>query len=513
MEINTSDDAALRGLRSKAEQLYVYNGLDCCLTFEVFNVISKQLDACTSKTYDFSRALQAPCFEMKLRGVAIDLTERDRAIKALTQDIKKLEKILERFLREGVGTEINWRSPAQLKDLFYTQMRYKTIKKRNSKGEFTATVNREALEKLAFHFYLQPIISTLLLMRDIDKMIGRLRTDIDKDRRMRSSYNVAGTNTGRLSSSFGDFNTGTNLQNIDERIRRIFVSGPGMKLAYSDLAQAESRLVGAIIYNTFDDATYLDACESKDLHTTVCMFAWPELAWTDDIRANRHIADQDYIPGYAYRQLAKILGHGSNYGGKPSTLSKQTGIPQTQVAEFQRRYFTAFPAIARWHGHVANELFTKGYLISLTGRRRYFFGRRDDDTTLRAAIAFDPQGSVGDILNTGMLRVWRANICQLLMQIHDAIMVQYPEHLEDQIVPQILQQLQVPIPLKNNRMLLLPADVKTGWNWQEQDSYHKDGTAKKAEEMKNGDGLKKYSGNDNRTRTSTAPVSFLDRRF
>ena len=270
-----------------------------------------------------------------------------------------------------------------------------------------------------------------------------------------------------------------------------------MKLAYIDLEQAESRLVGAIEYNLFEDARYLDACESADLHTAVSRLAWPNLPWTNDLKSDRTIAEQPFYRGHSYRDMAKKLGHGTNYGGKPLTMAKQTHTDTATVAEFQSAYFRAFPAHQRWHQRVAQTLRTQGCLTTLTGRRRRFFGRRNDDATIREAIAYDPQGSVGDILNRGMLQVWRDNNCQLLLQVHDAILVQYPEQNEDRILPHLLNRIEVPIPLRDGRILIIPAEAKTGWNWSV------------ASEI-NPDGLIKYKGRDTRSRTRPAPTK-LDR--
>ena len=89
------------------------------------------------------------------------------------------------------------------------------------------------------------------------------------------------------------------------------------------------------------------------------------------------------------------------------------------------------------------------------GRRRRFFGRLNDDATIREAIAYDPQGSVGDILNLGMLQVWRDNTCQLLLQIHDAILVQYPESREETIIPLLLETIKAPAAPSSNGLLAM----------------------------------------------------------
>ena len=195
--------------------------------------------------------------------------------------------------------------------------------------------------------------------------------------------------------------------------------------------------------------------------------------------------------------MCKKIGHGTNYGGKPRTLANQAKVEIGLIEDFQPKYFRAFPAHLRWHAYVDRTLREDGYLTTLTGRKRWFFGRRNDDSTLREAIAYDPQGSLADILNRGMLQVWGGGLCVLLMQIHDAILIQYPESREDEVIPRVLKALSVPIMLDSGREFTIPYGVMTGWNWGK---FDKD---------ENPDGLKSYKGNDQRKRTP--PIAILDR--
>lgn len=491
----TPADLAFMG---ETEKLWVYNGLDCCVTAEVLDAIAPQFDPQTRATYEFSKALQAPVLEMKIRGILVDQERRNEVLKEYECQLAAIAASLEEIVTQGIGVPtFNWRSPAQVKTLLYETLRIPPVKKRNSRGEYAPTVNRDALEQLDLYFYAQPIVSHILRLRDIGKKISVLKTDIDPDGRMRTSYNIAGTTTGRFSSSLSEFGTGTNLQNIEELLRSVFIADPGMKLAYIDLEQAESRLVGAIEWNLFGDGRYLDACESGDLHTSVCRLAWGGLPWTGELGKDREVAEQPFYRQHSYRHMAKVLGHGTNYNGKPYTMSKHTKLDAKLIAEFQGKYFLAFPSHQRWHAAVASQLLTQGNLTTLTGRRRWFFGRRNDDAVIREAIAYDPQGSVGDILNRGMLQVWRQNNCQLLLQIHDAILIQFPEQLETDILPRVLSAIAVPIQLKQNRTLVIPSEAHTGWNWSK-------------ESRNNPDGLKKWQGYDNRKRARPAP-SKLDR--
>jgi len=482
---------------SKTEREWIYNGLDNCVTLEVLGNLLPQLDNLSHSTYAFSRDLQGPVLDINMRGTRIDFEARDKAIAEYKGVISRVSHNLDRIIREGVGApESNWRSPDQLRHLLYEVMGFP-----EQKFHGAVTTRRDALEKLAQNYLMaEPLISHILTLRDLWKKVNTLETRVDTDGRIRTSINIGGTTTGRFSSSFSEFEEGGgNLQNIEEILRRIFISDEGLKFAYIDLEQAESRAVGAICWNKFRISNYLDACESGDLHTSVSKMVSPSLPWTGILAEDKAVAESPFYRQHSLRHMCKILGHGSNYEGQPYTMQQHTKIAIEAIKEFQFKYFSAFPEIPMWHQYVKDTLWRDGYLISLMGRRRWFFGRRNDPEVQRAAIAFDPQGSVGDILNTGMLKVWRTGLCQLMLQVHDAILVQYPEEKEDAVLPLLLEEIKVSVPLEQKRVLTIPSEAKVGWNWA---SFSPD----------NPDGLVKWKGHDKRTRSEQKKTSILDRR-
>lgn len=772
-------------LRTQWERDQVYNGLDCCVTAEVLDELLPQLDEQTARTYAFSKALQGPVLEMRLRGLLVDQQRKAEVIDEYFETLERLERNLERIVLEGVGLpHFNWRSNADLHTLFYDKLGIPVVKKQGR-----PTVNREALEKMEAYIIARPIVSHMKAMRQLGKRISVLKTEIDHDGRMRTSYNIAGTNTGRFSSSFSEFGTGGNLQNVEESLRSIFIADKGMKLAKFDAKSGESYCVGAIEWNLFQDGRYLDACETGDPHTATARICWPDLPWTGDLKRDKDIAEQPYYRHYTYRFMCKKLGHGcltddhevltkegwvpitkkpleilvwhdavsefdvvqdwtdfiytnelhsyegnsisalmtrehrvpykadsrqptvkerradngpghkmplgndyiggtvvvpsrliaafmadgyqdgygitfhfkkerkierltalcelygvvlnqysssdgsikllakiaglpkrpgpfmfdwteeclrdfidelkhwdghiaptavsisstkredlewfqtfgrilgiggqisgpyisgfgsvvyrlqqnnrkwasgesiewtvkeksdvrvlcptvksgwfyvrrngkifvtgnSNYGGKADTLSKEAKVPVQMVVEFQPKYWRAYPAHSRWQQWVANEIRRAGVLVSLTGRKRHFWGRRNEDQTLRDALAYDPQGSLADIVNSAMLKVWRLRTADVWMQDHDALTFQFPEEQEYELIPKLLEQLKHPIQLANGRTLLIPYDAKTGWN-------RGDWNAKT-----NPDGLKDWKPADGRSRRPK--VSIMDRKL
>lgn len=490
------DTATLNFAAHDSDEIYwLYNGLDNVVTADVLQALLAQADDTAMRTYEFSKALQAPVLEMNLRGLRVNKKRKMQVIADLTAKIARLEEQLDSIIQDGIGAAgANWRSPKQLKELLYDIMQLPVQKKRNTNGVFTATTDEAALEKLANYFIAEPICNHLLLLRGLGKSLGFLRTGVDPDGRMRTQFNIAGTVTGRFASSATDFGTGTNLQNVTESLRSVFVADPGMMFCNIDLEQGDSRNVGALCWNLFANedesfaGSYLNACESGDLHTYVSKIAFPHLAW--GTAPDREIAEQMAHKHYDYRFMSKKIGHGSNYLAQPHTVAKHARIPLQIAKDFQALYFKGFPCIPAWHQSVFYNLENLGYLISPFGRRRFFFGRPKDGATQREAVAHVPQSMTGDEINRGILNLWRANKVQLLVQVHDSILFQFPEHLRDEIVPWAIEAIKTRLVLERGREFVVPTEASTGWNW----GKHGDD---------NPDGLKKWKGGDDRKRTET----------
>lgn len=420
---------------------------------------------------------------------------------ALDQKFQRVMKVLHNQ-EDNRRFHFNWNSPTQLKTFFYGMMGLKERRKRNAKGIFAPTVDAETLEFFAANYlYARPICNMILVLRDLRKQISFLKTEIDPDKRIRTNYNIAGTNTGRLSSSMNDFGTGTNLQNVDRQLRYPFQADPGMYMLNVDLEQADARNVGAICWNLFLDelgpekaGVFLDATESGDLHTRVCRMAWPNLEWPQDEAEWKDFCGELIAHGQdSYRQLAKKLGHGTNYLGTPRTMAKHAHVPTALIENFQNRYFRAFPVIQMWHKQRIEEVKQHGSITTMFGRRRIFFDRGNDASTHRKAIAFEPQSCTGEEIDRGLYQVWKAfPQVQLLNQVHDSILLQLPLSEATDLVPQVLETMKVTLELKGGRRFSVPLEAAGGWNWGYRTEDLKTG------KVTNPNGLMKWKGKETR---------------
>src|SRR5215469_5562752 len=295
------------GLLPASTNHQIYCGIDTCVPQEVYGELLR-LHNKTPEIYDFTRALQGPYLEIMQRGFAVDTVARSEAAQDLRQRIASLNQTLQEFAHAVWSRPLNPRSPQQVQDFFYGKMRLPEVWS-SVRGQRRLSTNREALEKLETYLYARPIVACILAIRDLSKQLEVFETEIDSDGRFRTSYNIAGTETGRPSSSSNAFGTGGNLQNIRPDLRYVFVADPGRKLCQIDLEQVEMRDQGFIIGCLFDDWALLDACESGDAHTTNARLVWPSLPWTGDLRRDREVADLPYYRQFSYRDMAKRGGH------------------------------------------------------------------------------------------------------------------------------------------------------------------------------------------------------------
>lgn len=455
----------------------IYNGMDSCLTSEINVALNHLPGAKSNLIYNFERALQAPVLDMQERGFRVDPDSREVAIGNTHIKLDAAKRILNALTQAVCDRDVNFASHHQLKRLFYEDMDIRPITK-FVKGESKETMDRDTLEKILNYFYARPIANAVLLARDLTKTLQVLETEIDRDWRWRCSYNIGGTDSWRFSSSKSSSGSGSNFQNITSDLRRVFIPDPNFILYGFDKEQAESREVGYLCGILFDDWSYLNACESGDLHTFSARLIWPNLPWTGDLKRDRKIADQLFYRHFTYRDMSKRGGHATNYVGKPPTIAMHLNCPVRLIIDFQEAYFSAFPCIPRMHHWVARQLQTNQYLLNVFGARRDFFDRPNTDETIRSAVAHLFQSATAMDLNLGLWRVWKheRDRVQLLAQLHDAIYFQsHRDHDQQAVVERVTELMRVELSCRGRRFSV-PVEGKSGFNWAPRWKFDADGT-------------------------------------
>jgi uracil-DNA glycosylase len=215
------DDNKEWDLRGNWTEHLIYNGEDCLRTFECATVLRKQIvDQHFEDLWEVEKQKNLLALEMMRRGVRIDLSKRGEMAFELSSERSRIYKWLSSIIPQsvvapyiGASKKSWWESTSQQKILFYDLLGLSGQRNRKT-GK--PTLDAEALETLkAKNPEYSRIWDALGLSRSISVFFNTfISAELEPDGRLKCSYNTAGTETFRWSSSENAFWRGTNLQNI-----------------------------------------------------------------------------------------------------------------------------------------------------------------------------------------------------------------------------------------------------------------------------------------------------------
>jgi len=431
------------------QQFYEYNGKDAANTFEIYEA-QKDLLALRGVEEIFRAEMNLcyPLVMMELHGMLIDQEVRIKLYDANELLIIKLQKLLDLTL----GYPINIQSPKQVKKLLYETMK---LPKRFKNGKLTT--NEDALFTLIPHG--GTLMKILMNLRELLKRRSFLAPTINADGRIRTTFKPGGTITGRLSSSKSITGSGYNLQTPPKIARQMFIADPGHILINGDYSKAESWIVA---YMANDEKMIAALEDGGDFHK---------------INASNILGIPIEDVGYKERQLGKRISHACNYGTTAFTFLKvmQKEGYKTTKAECQDlldSYFITYPRLHPAQNKIKDKIFKDMTLVNMFGRKVTFFERKND-ALFRSAYSWQPQGTVGDLTNRALVRIYNEipNVT-LLLQIHDALLSQtLVENLTDDLVAQYISCMSIPIRI-NAHTIIIPVDIEVGYNWLNMVSYN-----------------------------------------
>lgn len=290
------------------DQFYIYNAKDSAVCFEANGPISKELQKFGNvETYEFNQRLFRPLLYMMARGILID----EAALAEHRKEAKETRDKLQERLNDLCGFALNVSSPMQCKKFFYDIMKYKpqTKKSKDPKtGQRKESISTDdkAMKRL-IRMYGSEEAKLVTQIRKYRKLIGTyLEVNYDSDKRLRCSFNMAGTSTGRLSSSETIFGTGTNLQNLPKSFKKFLIADPGHVIIEVDKSQAEWVATAYVA----GDARMIEACEADldaHVHTANLMFGIPKELIEKEHEILETSTDEDYILEQRLKHVPDIL--------------------------------------------------------------------------------------------------------------------------------------------------------------------------------------------------------------
>lgn len=388
---------------------------------------------------------------MEHEGITLESAELRRQSDEMSARIEELTEAI----YAAAGRTFNIDSPKQLSEILFNELKLPVIR-RTQTG---ASTDQETLEKLS---ELHEMPNQVLVRRHLSKLRNTYLDALpqlvcEETGRIHATFHQTVAATGRLSSS------DPNLQNIPIRtpegkqVRAAFLpDNPGWTLLCADYSQIELRMLA---HFSGDPALCAAFAAGMDIHAAVAaeVFEVP----TADITSDQ-------------RRIAKAVNFGVIYGQSPWGLAASLGIETDEASAFIQNYFARYAGVEAFCTQVLEETAATGFARTIMDRRRAISGIRrttglNRNMAERTAINTVLQGSAADLIKRAMLDV--AQLLQdsgkqsrMLMQIHDELVLECPQHETDWLVTVVRTSMESAMSLQ----VPLVVDVSAGPNWLDQ---------------------------------------------
>jgi len=386
---------------------------------------------------------------MERAGVSVDADLLREAGRNLGEQVASLEA----EIFDLAGQKFSIGSTKQLQEVLFDTLKL-PVGKKTKTGYSTGA---EVLEDLAAKGH--EIAGKIVRWREVSKLKSTYADALPAlinpaTGKVHTSLNQTVTSTGRLSSS------NPNLQNIPVRteigreIRKGFVAASGRVLVSADYSQIELRLFAHI---TKDPGLVQAFLTDGDIHAQTArrIFEVPD----------------DQPVTHDQRRQAKTINFAVIYGASPFRVAIELGITQVRAAELIKAYLALYPSVRAYLDTILEGAREKGYVQTLSGRRRYvpdinsrvFQFRQAAE---REAANMPVQGTSADIIKLAMLHTAKALSesslgAQMVLQVHDELLFECPAAEVRPLADLVRDAMQNAFPLD----VPLRAEVKSGHNW------------------------------------------------
>jgi len=441
----------------EVEKAAEYGAERADITLRLWQVLKARLAAeRVSSVYEtLERPLIPVLARMERRGISIDR----QVLSRLSGEFAQRAGALEAEIQTLAGEPLNPGSPKQLGDILFGKLGLPGGTKTKT-GQWST--GARVLDELAEQGH--PLPRKILDWRQVSKLKSTYTDALPsyvnpQTHRVHTSYALAATPTGRLSSSE------PNLQNIPIRteegrkIRRAFIAVDGHKLVSADYSQIELRLLAEIA-----DIEPLEKAfrEGLDIHAMTAseMFGVPVKGMPGEIR-----------------RRAKAINFGIIYGISAFGLANQLGIEREEAGAYIRKYFERFPGIRDYMEETKAFAKQNGYVLTLFGRKCHYPEIAHSNASIRAfneraAINARLQGTAADIIRRAMVRMEpaleKAKLsARMLLQVHDELVFEVPDAEVERTLP-VVEKVMAHAPMPALSLSVpLAVEARAAHNWDE----------------------------------------------
>lgn len=428
------------------------------LAYKLYEVlISKIANLENGKTIlDHEMQVLDVLFDMESIGALLDGRVLTRQARQLKEDMY----LVQEDIFDLAGHKFNISSPKQLSKVLFEELAIpypRKTQKFDKNGNRSYSTADDVLNEIGDDY---DIIRKIQRYRMLSKLVSTYADKLPllispRTGRIHTCFNLAGTVTGRLSSS------DPNLQNIPARtkegkqIRGSFVAPEGYHIVSADYSQIELRLIA----HFSQDQNLIEAFhQHQDIHRVTAAEV-----------LGKNIADVTDDE----RKHAKATNFGLMYGMSAHGLSKQTGMSYADAKNYIERYFDKYPSIKAMMDKVIAEAKQHGYVTTLLGNRVFIKGINSTGmgqrTAERAAINAPMQGSAADIIKKAMVEVnayiktLPKDSVHMTLQVHDELVFEVRDDLVDEFCTKVKEIMEHVVSIS----VPLEVGIGIGVNWAE----------------------------------------------
>ena len=453
--IGEKSEEQLTLLQVPVEQVAEYACEDADITFQLAEILRPKIAEMGQEQvfYEVEAPLLPVLVDMEHEGIRMETG----ALEALSRQFQEsIEAAAERVFALA-GERFNLNSGSQLGAMLFDKMALDPNARKTQKtGQYQT--GEQVLRRLAHrHEIAQKVLDyrlhTKLKSTYVDQLPGSVFAPTG---RVHTNYEQLMTATGRMKSDR------PNLQNIPIRseqgreIRRAFVPRSDDYVLFSaDYSQIELRIAAEL---SADEGMVETFINGGDIHVATAMKIY-------------RVAEEQVTP--EMRRQAKTVNFGIIYGISPFGLAERLDITRKAAAELIEQYFAQYPGVQRYVDETVEFARDKGFVETVTGRRRYLRDINSRNATTRKgaernAINTRVQGTAADMIKIAMSRIQQLiregqYRSAMLLQVHDELVFDLHRDEIKTLPPLVAQQMREAMPMQ----VPIEVEMGTGETWLE----------------------------------------------
>ena len=325
------------------------------------------------------------------------------------------------------GKDFNPNSTVQLRSLLFDYLDLQPTGKKTGTGAHST--DAEVLQELGSQSEIPRLILDIRQRSKIkNTYLDKIIPQLDRDSRLRTSFNLHGTTSGRLSSS-GKLNM-QQLPRDNPAVKGCIKAAEGHKIVAMDLTTAEVYVAAVLA----KDKALMEVFRSGgNFHSSIAKTVFRLPCEVEEV-AELYTTQ---------RQAAKAVTFGIMYGAGPKKISEQVTkdsgkyFSQQEAKEVIDDYFQSFHALKKWINDNHRFIEQNGFVYSFFGRKRRLPNVKSSDAgikshSIRSGLNFLVQSAASDINLLGAIDMHdhiRADKmkARIFALVHDSILAEVPE--------------------------------------------------------------------------------------